>query len=484
MYFYDKNIPTLAQYRLAQIYIEQKEYQKSLDLLEKIIPQTDSTDFYAGLASYYIWKNDENQDIYAEKIEKYWKNDDFNIIQYKFEMYLKQKKYEQIYTQIDKLLTKKINNTQFQQLFSLGLQALYEDKKYQKLLSFYKKNNYNNKLNLNKNQIYMLGIAHYQCNEKENALKYFEQVGEDSTQIGQQSAYLAGKLNIENENFAEGILWIWQASSLNFDVEIQKSAKENLKELENYLTKKLTPKDTSHTLNTQLSEWLEKKQYAEATQFLEIFITQNNTADKQKLAKFWLAEIYLQQNDFQKAISLYKDILHWRNVDNTITLPTHFGLAHAYMKIENYELAITHFQIFIFMNGKENSKDAIVRLADCYLKMKDLNNAKYFYELTQIEKEYAQIQLQNIDLYIKKDENAFKFTNYPIQDPNTLQTKILIIEEKINIGQTLEANYLLKQLSIELGWLDKRIENLWILYWQKMNKYSLLTIVKRKKIQK
>ncbi len=471
---YDKIISNHAKYRLGQIYIRQKEYEKALISLESIVNRTDSTDFYAGLSAYQLWKK-TNEEKYIEKVTYFWKNNVSTPQKALLEMYYFQKNDTEIEKLLPILLTKKIDND----VLKIAFETSFTQKNYKKVIDYSDKYAKNKGIKLTSYQNYMLGMSFYHTKNYSKSVEFLDKLVTEKTNIGQQAAYHIGKIKSIESNFLEANLYFWQANRFDFDTLLKKNAENLVEKIDNFFekNKKNVVSDSSKTFLATEKKLLRNKNFSEAISLLETYLKDKNLKEEEQLAvKFWLAEGYFQQTDIQKAIVLYKEILHWRSNNENFLLPSHYGLANAYLSSQKYELAITHFQFFIMMNREENYGDALVRLADSYLKINDLSNAKLFYQKSNTEKEYADIQLKNIEKFEKEKKNDIEFLQLPTTETITTEKQLLLIQEKLNQNKLEEAKKILDDVSIKIGFFSEIMKNLWLQYWEQNKQYSLFDI--------
>ncbi|TAG86524.1 MAG: hypothetical protein EAZ20_12610 [Bacteroidetes bacterium] len=472
LYRYNKIISNHAKYRLGQIYIRQKEYEKGLISLESIVNRTDSTDFYTGLAAYQLWKK-TNEELYAQKTILFWKNNISAPQQALLDIYHLTKNYQAIEELLPQLSTQKINND----VVKIILENAFSQKKYNTLIEYFNTYIKDKDIKLSSYQNYMLGISFYYAKNYQKSVEYLDKLVIEQTNVAQQAAYYIGKIKSIDGNFLEANIYFWRASSLDFDTLLKKNAHHIAMKISNFFQKDEVETKVERKFLDVEKKLLFNKDFSEAVVLLENKLKDKNLSEEDILAvKFWLAESYFQQGDIPKAIVLYKEILHWRSNNEKFLLASHYGLGNAYLYAQKYELAITHFQFFLMMNTEENYQDALVRLGDSYLKINDLSNAKLFYQKSKTDKEYAEIQLKNIEKFEKENKKNIDFLNLPTTEIITTDRQLLLIQEKLSRNELNEAKKILDEVSVKIGFSSEIIKKLWLQYWEQNKQYALFDI--------
>lgn len=475
LYQYDKIISNHAKYRLAQIHIRQKQYEKALLELESITQKSDSTDFHAGLCAYQLWKKNK-EEIYFQKIIIFWKNNSSTPKKALLEIYQHQKND----FETEKLLIDLLNSKYSNDVLNIALENAFTQKKYEKVIFYFDKYLKNKNIELSDLQNYTIGTSFYHQKDYQQSLPFFLKIVTKENNFGQQAAYYLGKIKSIEANFFEANLYFWQASRFDFDTITQKNAENIVKKINQFYEKNTLKIDTNHQKNDYLEEekkLLLEKNFSKAVELLEKKINDKSLKEEEKLAvKFWLAEGYFQQSQVTKAITLYQEILHWKSNNEKYLLASHYGLANAYLLTQKYEVAIMHFQFFIMMNKEENYLDAIVRLADSYLKINDLSNAKLFYQKTNIEKQYASVCIQNIEKYEREKTKDVIWHQLPINDEENTEKKLSIVQQKISQNELKEAQKMVYELSNKIGFFSEIMKGIWLQYWEKSKQLELVEI--------
>ena len=101
-----------------------------------------------------------------------------------------------------------------------------------------------------------------------------------------------------------------------------------------------------------------------------------------QLSRFWLAESYYRNDQFDEAIDVFTDLyntsaLYGRPESSLIP----YNIAYCHFQKENYPTALKWFDSYISESGAEYRKEALERRADCYFIQKKYNEACAAYKL-------------------------------------------------------------------------------------------------------
>lgn len=112
--------------------------------------------------------------------------------------------------------------------------------------------------------------------------------------------------------------------------------------------------------------------FEEANQWFNESLKFTPDASLNNQTNFYLGELALRKNQYQKAISHYTS-------QSALTPQTHYGLGYAYFNTQSYQKAIPHFKNVQQIEDQDIMKDATVRLADCLYATKSYTEALNVY---------------------------------------------------------------------------------------------------------
>lgn len=133
----------------------------------------------------------------------------------------------------------------------------------------------------------------------------------------------------------------------------------------------------------QAVEWYQTGRYPWASIYFQKSLKYDSNPSLMLDALYWNADTYYQLKKFQQAAMAYKKFLISRNAASSSNFPlAYYGLAYTYFDLKQYPQAMEFFRRFLRQRNlnPELSRDASLRLADCYADVEDYTNAISLYD--------------------------------------------------------------------------------------------------------
>lgn len=236
---------------------------------------------------------------------------------------------------------------------------------------------------------FQLARLYVSLNEKEKALAaYIEASASSVPDIKEEATFKAGKLQIDQQNHAEGINYLKDYLSQYKDGKWNDEADHLLAEA--YLRTSNYDQAIDHLLEVGISNTSQKAIYQKVTfqkaqlRFNDAEFDQANKWFQESLkypididlgnkAWFLVGELYYHQSRFENAIRAYKS-------QNRPSVETYYGLAYSNYNLQKYPEAASYFnQVLRLSPAKKLREDTEVRLADCYYATKSYEKALEIY---------------------------------------------------------------------------------------------------------
>ncbi len=263
---------------------------------------------------------------------------------------------------------------------------------------------------------FQLGRLYIQNNETADALaSYIIALSSDDEEIKEESIYQSTKLNIGLEQYAEAInysidylrnfpsgKWVDEIQSLQAQCFLKTSDYSNA----------INVLETSGLRNTKQQEVYQQLTYQKAIQSFNdndlesskewfdksLRYTHNDGLSNE--ANYYLGEIALRDEKYQEAINYYLTM-------NPVLPKASYGIGYSLYNQRRYRDAARHFQEGIKSSDRAIKEDAKLRLADCYLAIKQYNTALQLYgQLPQYD--YVNYQQAMAYRYLNQIETAIQ----------------------------------------------------------------------------
>lgn len=410
-------------------YFQDKKYDKAKELLAKV---KDTQDRNATIASYYYgyisYEEGKYNDALAEfnkiKEDRKFKN---IVPVYIAQIYLLQGNYDKVIEFGEAAVSDK--STEKSDDIKLYIaEAYYFKKNYAKAVENYA--SYNN--SLPEPHLYKYGFSLFHQENYAEALKVFTsmQIKEDS--LGQNVAYHLGAASLKTGNKPKARSAFEFASKQKFDRKLQEQALFNYAKLsydlnfqkegidafklfiKNYPNSKnaseakellsqilLATNNAKEALEVlesmphrsdRLDEAYQKilytygvdlfkdRKYNEASQYFNKSLKVPEDRKVKALAYFWLGESQYKQDNYDDALTNYKNFLYISEAQETPYYNlANYNIGYCYFKQSNYQYANTYFQKYYNneRSGGRNARylDAVLRSADCQFVLKNYGDA-------------------------------------------------------------------------------------------------------------
>jgi TolA-binding protein len=497
---------------VAHFYFEQGQYPQALEWFDKVDESglsdddIDKFNFQKGY-SFFSAKNKKEATKYFNKVAnskeygaqaKYYlgfmayENNDYKEATKQFDQVSGEEKYKEKMSYFQADMNFKLGN--FQKAVDLGTTAMAKStalekselnkiigesyfnlKQYDKSIPFLaaykgKKGKWNN------TDYYLLGYAHYQQKDYENAILQFNKIIDGKDFVAQNAYYHLGESYLKTDKKQQALNAFKNASEMNFDLKIQEDAFLNYAKLsyengnsyqavpdvlsqflDKYPTNPNRPEIETLLINSFITSknykgalvlleknksFVNKQAYQKVTFYrgLELYtdgnyqealamfkksIAEPRDAKFSARATFWKGETEYVLDSFTESLLSFKQFNGFAEAKNTTEIKNiNYNLAYAYFKLKEYASAATYFQSFISVSKGDN-----VRLTDAYLRLGDCNfvTAKYWpamdaynkaVELKSVDADYAAFQKAIsygfVDKNDKKIDDLNKFViNFP-----------------------------------------------------------------------
>lgn len=325
------------------------------------------------------------------------------------------KKYDQVVQYIGGMNVQKLTP---EQNYQLGY-AYFEQEMFKEAIASFNMVNISED-SVGQNVAFHLGGAYLAIDEKEKAKNSFSFAAKNSFDpyIAEealiQNAKLAFELNYQKEalNSLQAFVksyprssHINEANSLLSDILLStqnyKTAIEIIDGLprKNVDIKKAYQKITYH----YAVERFKDRAYEEARNYLNVSLQNIYDNKYRNLAYFWLGESQYQLKNYTEAVKQYRNFLYMTEAKTSPYYALgYYNVGYGLMKVEDYQEARIYFSRFLELKDENNQldedyHDALTRMADCHLALRNYAAAKENFEkviqLKAKETDYAYYQL-------------------------------------------------------------------------------------------
>ncbi len=247
---------------------------------------------------------------------------------------------------------------------------------------------------------YILGLIYIHLNNHDLALGAFQNAyysGNKDEELTQKALLQCGLITYNQKKFSQAILWFkeWLHT---YPLKEKKAFVENIL-IEAYLQTKNYAIAIQHieqiekpilkikTLYQKITLLYGKKlfiqeQYAKAVDILKKSLLYPVSQTLKLQALFWLGESFSANNQYEKALSYYQDMVYEPSMPKLMKSNMWYSLGYAYFYQENYKQALHHFLACQAKNALNNiqMQDIILRTGDCYYMQKNYTKALSYYE--------------------------------------------------------------------------------------------------------
>lgn len=408
-----------AQYNFNKGYtlLQSKQYAEAKPYLNRVSDDKEygsKAKYYLGYIAYEANELEEAKEIFDQVGES--PEADEKLSYYQADLNYKLGNFDKAIALAKEQLTKS-NRKEQSELNRIIGQSLFNQNKFGEALPFLLQyNGVNGKLN--NNDYYQIGYAYYKQGDYEKAVETFNKIVDGENQTAQNAYYHLGQSYIKLNRSADALNAFKKASEMDYDATIQQDATYNYAKLsyENgnpydstpavilaYLEKYPKSDKTDEMNELLIDSYFSSKNYAEALKLLEKGRIKNNEAvygkvslfnglnlfnasdykgaitnldnaikytpdpTFKKQAHFWKAESAYQLNDFNTALTNYKQAKAMAaDIEENDIL--NYNLGYTYFKLKEYPEAISAFMDFEKQATAQKDKP---RLTDTYLRIAD-----------------------------------------------------------------------------------------------------------------
>ncbi len=394
-YYFDAN------YYYGFISYRNRDYANALSAFQKV----ENRDKYKGLVPYYIAQiyyfegNKDEALRYGEQAlsrnDIYYRNDlDLLIGQ----LYFEKKQFAKALPFLEEYVNKS-DKVSKEVMYELSY-CYYDANQVEKAIEGFKQLS-NEKDSMGQNSMYLLGDLYLRTNQKENARSAFQYSANNNSNRKQQEisrfnyAKLSYELGYQNIALSEMNKFLDLYPTSEYADEAKEILINLLANTNNYndamalyasfdkptpAMQKVYPK----LLFGRATEFINDGKLPEADDLLTKIIRDPNAGAVLPFANFWKGEIAYR-------LARYDDVIKYMNAyllqggiqGETNPDAARYTLGYAYLKTENYPLALTNFkQVSPTISSQSSSlqQDAYVRAADCYFMQKNYSVAKNMYQ--------------------------------------------------------------------------------------------------------
>ena len=455
------NYPTSAKHNqayleVAHFYFEENQFPKALEWFEKVnesnltVEEREKFNFQKGYAYFHAKEGEKaknhltkvvNSPKYGSQAKFYlgfisYEGDNFAEANQYFDQVGDEKKYKDkmSYYQADmnfklgnfekaielsQIAMAKADAVEKSELNKIIGESYFNLKKYQEAIPFLKlykgkKGKWNN------TDFYMLGYAHYQQKDYENAISQFNKIIDGADFVAQNAYYHLGESYLNTNQKPQSLNAFKNASEMDFDAKIQEDAALNYAKLSyeignpyqsvpdvlsSFLKKYPNSPSKQELESLLINSYITSRNYKEALVLLEKNNSFQNKVAYQKVtfyrgmeiytdgdyqqalamfkkslseprdpkftarATFWKGETEFGLDNFQESLLSFKQFQGSAEAKNTPEFKNiHYNIGYAYFKLKDYDNAATSFQTFLDLvkNDKVRTNDAYLRMGDSY----------------------------------------------------------------------------------------------------------------------
>ncbi len=455
------------KYMLAIAYYQTNDFAKALPLFNEV--KSVASDFsihayyYAGVINY---KN-ENYDAALLDLKKVE-----NVNPYKVEipnwianiLYV-QKKYAELLAYTEPIIEKP-NGRKIDDMCLVTAEVCFFRDDFAKAAKYYDKFRTFKRGTVSNQVTFRHAYSLYKTGNYEKAIENFKKIAGQNNELGQQAAYYLGISSLKANDLNAALAAFENAKNYSFDKIIQEEAQFNyakvaidmgnsqqgITELQNYLKaypggkyedeasevmsdvmfeannyaqaisyieglKKRTPTINAAYQKLSYNQGVldfNAERYTRAIQYFDKSLTQPIDNDLKQNAIFWKAEA-AYATKMPEAAQYYRDIIN-SNSSETLKQKSKYALGYLNYNNKDYKQASNYFKEFIKAKkdeaNRQNYEDAIVRIGDCNLALKNYDEALKYYDLAikdnRTEKDYAMYQKGLTLTFLGKNQEALQ----------------------------------------------------------------------------
>lgn len=347
-----------AQYNFNKGYtlLQSKQYAGAKPYLNRVSDDEEygsKAKYYLGYIAYEANELQEAKEIFDQVGES--PEADEKLTYYQADLNYKLGNFDKAITLAQAQLTKS-NRKEQSELNRIIGQSLFNQNKFGEALPYLLEyDGISGKLN--NNDYYQLGYAYYKQADYEKAIETFNKIVDGENQTAQNAYYHLGQSYIKRNRSADALNAFKKASELDYDATIKEDATYNYAKLsyENGnpynsvpavildFLEKYPNSDKQAEMNAFLIDsYFTSKNYAEALKLLEKGRIKDNEAVYAKVSLYHGLNLF-NANDYKEAIKNLNNTLKY-TTDSAINKQAHFWKAESAYQLNDFNTALTHFK--------------------------------------------------------------------------------------------------------------------------------------------
>lgn len=465
------------KYKLAISYYQTNNYEKALPLFNEVKGIASDYSIHAYYYSGVINYKNANYDAALSDLKRVE-----NVAPYKTEipnwianiLYV-EKRYDELLAYTEPIIERP-NGRKIDDMCLVTAEVCYFRDDFAKAAKYYDKFRTFRKGTVSNQVTFRHAYSLYKTENFEKAIENFKKIAGQNTELGQQAAYYLGISSLKANDLNAASAAFERAKAGTFDKVVQEESQFNyakvaidlgnsqqgITELENYL--KTYPggkyedeasevmsdvmfdannyaqaiayieglKKRSAKLNAAYQKLtysqgvldFNAERYARAIQYFDKSLTQPIDNELKQNATFWKAEAAYAAK-LPEAENYYRDIIN-NSSSEILKQKSKYALGYLNYNSKDYKQAANYFKDYIKIrkdeNNRQNYEDAIVRIGDSNLAIKNYDEAIRYYDLAikenRTEKDYAMYQKALTLTFLGKNQEALQIfdriaTQYP-----------------------------------------------------------------------
>lgn len=402
----------------------------------------DSNSSYASSATYYYSHINYNEKNYPSALKGFVKLENDPVFKsivpyYISQIYYQEENYEKLLETAPKLF-EEAKGPRKNEIAKLIGDAHFKMGDYDKSIEYLEYYKENSRSGYEKSDYYQLAYAYMMIENEPMAIQYFEKVRNKDEALSQSALYNLGNCYLKTNQKEFAGKAFYAAYQMDYNQEIKEDAMFNFAKisyelsndpfnraisainqyLESYPNSPRKKEAYAYLVNLFLSsknykgalvaienisdrspdlniayqkiaynraaELFEEGRFDEALVIFQKSLNYPNDKTMALKAKYWMADCYYQLQQYNTAITLWKELASDYNIQkleerNRIG----YNIAFSYYMTENYREATKWFEQFIQKSQSDQRMvaDAYLRTGDCYYILKDFKKAIEFYSL-------------------------------------------------------------------------------------------------------
>lgn len=455
------------KYKLAISYYQTNKYDKALPLFNEVKSIASDYSMHAYYYSGVINYKNANYDAALSDLKKVE-----SVAPYKTEipnwianiLYV-EKRYDELLAYTEPIIEKP-NGRKIDDMCLVTAEVCYFRDDFTKAAKYYDRFRTFRKGTVSNQVTFRHAYSLYKIESYEKAIENFKKIAGQSTELGQQAAYYLGISSLKANDLNGALAAFERAKNATFDKIVQEEAQFNyakvaidlgnsqqgITELESYLKTYPTGKyadeasevmsDVMFDANNYAQaiayiEGLKKKtpklnaayqklaynqgvldfnaeRYPRAIQYFDKSLIQPIDNELKQNATFWKAEAAYAAK-LPEAENLYREVING-NISETLKQKSKYALGYLNYNNKDYKQAANYFKEYIKVrkdeSNRQNYEDAIVRIGDSNLAIKNYDEAIRYYDLAikenRTEKDYAMYQKALTLTFLGRNQEALQ----------------------------------------------------------------------------